>query len=138
MLRCGSGILSIVSLLLGASKAKGVDLDPSAVSASVKNAELNKVKKGFTAIHGDLTHSVSGKYDLVLANMLGDPIKALLRNLRDFTHDNSLVILGGILDFRENEIMEIAKIDFEIVEKQSRDNWVGLVLRPRKHEVMGG
>ena len=72
---CGSGILSIAALLLGAEKAVGVDIDPLAVKTARENGELN----GFTPpvltiLHGDLVDKVEGRYDVVAANIVADAI----------------------------------------------------------------
>ena len=127
----GSGILSIVSLLLGADKADGVDLNVSAVYAARKNAELNGVSNRFNAMHGNLTDTVNGRYDLIVANLLADPIKELLPTLKNFTNPNSIVILSGIVDFREKEVMAAANANFDIVDRKIRDNWVCVVLKPK-------
>lgn len=128
---CGGGILSIVSLLLGADHATGVDISRSAVDASINNVKLNNVSDRFTAICGNLTDSVTGQYDLIVANILADPIKELLKSLREYAHDDTTVILSGIVDFRENEVLEAAK-DFKLIERHDRDGWVCLVMKPRR------
>lgn len=130
---CGSGILSLVSLLFGAGHAVGIDIQKSATEAFKKNAELNHIPADkFSAIQGDLVESVSGKYDLIVANILVDPIKDLLKSLNDYTHDDSIIIISGIVDFRANEVEEIALQYFEIVEKETHDNWVCYVMQPQR------
>ena len=62
---CGSGILSVAGLLLGADSAVGVDIDELAVKTALQNAELNGVKDRFTGICGNLTEKVSGTFDVV-------------------------------------------------------------------------
>lgn len=130
---CGSGILSLVALLFGAGHAVGVDIKKSATEAFKKNAELNHISDDkFSVIQGDLVESVSGKYDLIVANILADPIKELFKNLHNYTHDDSIIIISGIVDFRANEIEEVAQCNFEIIEKETQDNWVCYVMR-HKH-----
>lgn len=128
---CGTGIQSIISILLGAEQAESVDIDPAAVKVTEHNARLNGVAERLTARVGNLTYGTSGTYDLIVANILADPIKELLANLRRFTHDGTTVILSGIKDNREAEIAEVASKDFEIVERHERDNWICFVLRNR-------
>lgn len=67
---CGSGILAVGALLLGAKRAVGVDIDEMAVKTARENAELNGVSDKIEIIHGNLTDKVSGKYNLVLANIV--------------------------------------------------------------------
>lgn len=128
---CGSGILSIVSLLLGASHADGVDISGAAVDCARRNAELNNVSSRFTAINGNLTDSVTGQYDLIVANILTDPLKVLLGRLNNYTHNNTVVVLSGVVDFRNDEISEIMINDFDIIESLMLDNWVCYVMIPK-------
>lgn len=128
---CGCGILSIVSLLMGADHADGVDISPRAVETSIKNAELNRVSDRFSVHEGNLTEHIDGKYDVIVANILVDPIKELLKSLRKFAHDNTTVILSGIVDFRMAEVLKVAKKDFELIETHMRDNWVCLIFKPK-------
>ena len=125
---CGSGILSIISLLLGASRADGVDLESSAVNTAKKNAELNNVQDRFNAVQGNLLEKIAGQYDLVVANLLADPLIALGKDLKSFVHEDSTIILSGIIDFREEEVLA-AMHDFQVIERQERDNWICLVLK---------
>ncbi len=129
---CGTGILSVVSLLLGADHVDAVDIGENAVKAAIENAELNGVADRFSCFQNDLTENLSGKYDLIVANILADPILRLLENLRDFTHDESVVILSGVNVFREAGITDAVVKNFDIIEKETRENWVCYVLRPKK------
>lgn len=125
---CGTGIQSIISVLLGAEKVESVDIDPNAVKTTEHNAKLNNVSDRITARVGSLTEGASGKYDLIVANILADPIIELLKNLHEFVLDTGTVILSGIKDNRENDVLETAK-DFEVIERHSRDGWVCLVMK---------
>ena len=84
---CGSGILGIAALLLGAKKAVGVDIDEVAARTAGENAELNGVGDRFTAICGSFTDKVEGKYDIVLANIVADAIMFLSKGVKDFMKD---------------------------------------------------
>ena len=81
---CGSGILGIAALLMGASEATGVDIDETAVRTAAENAELNGVADRFTAICGSFTEKVEGKFDIVLANIVADAI--ILYHERHYRH----------------------------------------------------
>ena len=79
---CGSGILSIAALLLGASSAVGVDIDPLAVRTARENGELNGFSEPrLTVLEGDLVDKVSGRYAVVAANIVADAIIALSKNI---------------------------------------------------------
>ncbi|MBC7765778.1 MAG: 50S ribosomal protein L11 methyltransferase, partial [Hyphomonadaceae bacterium] len=71
---CGSGILGIAALKLGASRCVSVDLDENAVRVSKENATLNEVEKQMTFIHGNLVDVVTGQYDVIVANIIADAI----------------------------------------------------------------
>ncbi|OSM02477.1 50S ribosomal protein L11 methyltransferase [Magnetofaba australis] len=85
----GSGILAISALKLGAQSALGVDLDPVAVETSARNAELNGVAESYTAQLGD-TPPTGEAYDLVFANILAEPLLAMLQ-----TDDNGAAPLAA-------------------------------------------
>jgi ribosomal protein L11 methyltransferase len=113
---CGSGILSIVSVLLGAKSAIGVDINSKTVKCAKNNAILNNVTDRFNIVEGSLVDKIKGKYDLVVANILTDPLKQLLVNIKDYMKPTSKLILSGIGDFREYEIVEMIKNDFDIIQ----------------------
>lgn len=126
---CGSGILSIISLLLGANHADAIDNSGTAVACARNNAELNNVLDRFTVVKGNLTDSLEGKYDLIVANMLTDSLKVLLADLKKYAHSDTNIILSGIVDFRENEIEDITENNFEIIEKLTSESWSCYVLK---------
>lgn len=121
---CGSGILAIASLLLGAENAVGVDIDEVAVRTAVENAELNNVSGKFTAVCGDLTDKVSGKYDIVVANIVADAIISLSAGVKEFMNPDSVYITSGIIDTRGDEVAEALSRDFEIIERFEENGWV--------------
>lgn len=126
---CGSGILSIVSLLYGADTAHGIDIDGSAIKGAKNNAMLNGVADKFTVRQGDLIEGVTDKYDVVVANLLTDPIKQLLPNLKNCLAENGFAVISGIIDFRKEEVEELINKDFEIIEQTKTDNWCCYVLK---------
>ncbi len=126
---CGSGILAIASLLLGAQSAVGVDIDETAVRTAEENAELNGLSERFTAIHGDLTEKVSGKYDLVVANIVADAIKILSKGIRGFMNPDSVYIMSGIIDTRGDEVAEEVGKYFDIIERVEDNGWVCLAAK---------
>ncbi len=123
---CGSGILSIASLLLGADKAVGVDIDALAVKTAIENGEVNGLKEPeYTVLHGNLTDKVSGKYDVVVANIVADVIIMFCENVADFMKDDSVFVTSGIIDTRETDVTDaFEKYGFEIIARHTEGGWV--------------
>ena len=128
---CGSGILAIASLLLGAGSAVGVDIDETAVKTAKENAEINNVADRFTAITGDLTEKVTGKYNLIVANIVADAIMFLSKGVKEFMTPDTVYIMSGIIDTRADEVISAISPDFEIIEKYEDKGWVCLVAKAK-------
>ena len=123
---CGSGILSIASLLLGADEATGVDIDKLAVKTAMENAVRNGFDESkYTLYHGNLTDKVSGKFDVIAANIVADAIIMLSKGVDEFMNDDSVYIVSGIIDVRENEV--VAALDnygFRITARHEEGGWL--------------
>ena len=124
---CGSGILAIATLLLGAKSAVGVDIDETAVKTARENAELNNVSDRFEVLCGDLTDKVHGKYNVVAANIVADAIISLSRDVDKFMHKDSVYIMSGIIDTRSAEVEKAVSEKFSIIRKFEENGWVCLV-----------
>jgi ribosomal protein L11 methyltransferase len=120
---CGSGILGIATLLLGAKEAVGVDIDETAVRTAKENAEINGVSDRFTAICGSFTEKVEGKYDIVLANIVADAIMFLSKGVKDFMKDDAVYIMSGIIDTRAEEVKASVSQHFDIIEEHLDNGW---------------
>lgn len=131
---CGSGILGIAAVLLGADSAFGVDIDETAVRTANENAGINGVGGRFTAIAGDLVDKVTEKYDIVVANIVADAIIALSASAPRFMTDNAVYIVSGIIDARADDIKNAVKDSFDIVEENTLGGWYCFVLR-QKHQT---
>lgn len=129
---CGSGILGIAAVLLGAESAFGVDIDEMAVRTANENAEVNKVADRFTAIAGDLVDKVDGKYDIIVANIVADAIISLSAHVSAFMKDDAVYIVSGIIDTRANDVINAVKDIFEIVEENTLGGWYCFVLKQKK------
>lgn len=126
---CGSGILSIASVLLGAETAVGVDIDAQSVKTAKENAELNNVSDKTKYIVGDLADKINGKYTVVCANIVADVVIRLLGDVRAFMEENAVLLVSGIIDARENDVLAAAeKHGFKVKEKQYKDNWCAFAL----------
>lgn len=120
---CGSGILAIAACRLGAESAVAVDIDELAVKTTMENAELNKITN-ITAIEGNLTDRVSGKFDLVIANIVADVIISLVPDIPAFLKENGTFICSGIIHDRADEVKEaIFKGGFTIVKELQKKDW---------------
>ncbi len=128
---CGSGILSIAALLLGAESAVGVDIDPTAVKTAVENAQINKVASRFTGICGDLTEKIRGKYNMVVANIVADAIMFLSKGVKKIMNPDTIYIMSGIIDARGDEVAKAVSCDFEIIERYEEKGWVCLVAKTK-------
>lgn len=130
---CGSGILGIAAVLLGAENAFGVDIDELAVRTANENAAVNRVEDKFTAIAGDLVDKVDGKYDIVVANIVADAIIALSASVSALMKDDAVYIVSGIIDTRADDVKKAVGERFEIIEENTYRGWYCFVLKLRKN-----
>ncbi len=132
---CGSGILSIVSLKLGAGVVNGTDVDPICMEAVKENMEVNHLAEKMGRFYqGDLTtdqklqEQVGAEcYDIVVANILADIIIPLAPALFGRLKKSGVCITSGIIDFKEHEVTEALKAaGFTIVETTRQGEWVSI------------
>ncbi len=128
---CGSGILSVAALLLGAKQAVGVDIDEMAVRTARDNAALNGVEARFTALAGNLTDRVHGQFDLVAANIVADVILMLNTSIKDYLKPGAVYLMSGIIDTREQEILDSLAQNFDILEVCRDRGWTAIAARAR-------
>lgn len=128
---CGSGILSIASLLLGAKSAFGVDIDALAVKTALDNAKKNGFEPPvFDAVQGNLSDKVSEKYNVIVANIVADIIIKFNTQVNEFLSDNGIYITGGIIESREDEVlMSFAQNGFKVVQRFEEKGWLVFVLK---------
>jgi len=122
---CGSGILGIAAMKLGA-KVDACDTDPISVENSITNAQLNNLK--FSKIWEGSSSLVNTKYDLVVANIVADVLTFIANDLKKALKDDAVLILSGILDKYESKVLNFYK-DCEVIEKIAQDEWVTLILK---------
>lgn len=122
----GSGILSIASVLLGAERAVGVDLDPVAVEVAKENVQLNQVQDKVEILRGDLVSTVEGKYEIVVANIIAEAILILLdSDVRSFIKEEGSFICSGIILEKERSILEkLEEKGFEVLAIDRQGEWV--------------
>ncbi len=128
---CGSGILSIAALLLGANNAFGVDIDSLAVKTAMANAAENGFDNSrFTAVQGNLSDKVSGTYNVIIANIVADIIMEFNKEVGNFLSDDGVYITGGIIETREDEVLySFAQNGFEVIERFEEKGWLVFVLK---------
>lgn len=127
---CGTGILAIASLLLGAGHAVAVDIDPNAVRVARQNAMQNGVLSRMDVLQGNLVDRVEGKYDLVVANIIADAIIALARPVKNFLNTGGVFIASGIILDRLDDVLEAMKREgYRQIEHRTMDDWAVVVAR---------
>ncbi len=137
---CGSGILSIASLLCGAESAFGIDIDPAAARVSKENAALNPFDGRFDALAGNILEedsdpalktALDGKvFDTVVANIVADVIMALAPAVKKILSPQGSFIVSGIIEHRVDEVIECLQNNgYAIAEKRQKDNWFALKVR---------
>ena len=130
-LGCGSGILSIAALLLGADSAFGCDIDDKAVDVAYENAALNGIGKDrYTVRAGDvlsdkrLRADMGAGYDIVVANIVADVIIALAATARDLMSPDGYFLCSGIIDDRAAEVKgKLVENGFTILEENTSEGW---------------
>ena len=122
---CGSGILSIAAMKLGAI-VDACDTDVVSVENSLVNAELNDVK--FHNIWEGSCSVSTKKYDMVVANIVADVLTFISKELKQALKDDGILVLSGILDKYEEKVLSFYK-NCEIVQRIAQDEWVTLILK---------
>ena len=133
-LGCGSGILSIAALLLGADRAVACDIDEKCMDVAYENAALNGVGRDrYTVRWGDvvtdqaLRQELGGPYDVVVANIVADVIKALASTVRPLVKEGGIFLCSGIIDTRAHEVEEaLVKNGLTVTRRREKNGWVAL------------
>ena len=135
---CGSGILSIIGLMLGIKSASATDVDEHAVEAAIENAKANHIDMSkYTVKTGDIITDAAFRqemgmhqYDIVVANILADIIIPLSGVIKDNMKPGALFISSGIIDTKEEAVREALLANgFEIVEVTHSGDWVSFTAR---------
>ncbi len=133
---CGSGILSVAAIKLGAKKALGVDLDNASIVAAKKTAELNGVQEKMEVGLGSVSEINNQEFsfneaDLVLTNILAPIIIRLFNDgLSKLVKERGYLILSGILDYQADEVVQKAiEEGFHLIQKVLINDWVGLAFK---------
>ncbi|MEJ2176709.1 MAG: 50S ribosomal protein L11 methyltransferase [Gammaproteobacteria bacterium] len=125
---CGSGILGIAAIALGAHKAIGVDIDPKALQAATHNAHINGVEQCFEVVPADqfdINHA-GLKAEVVIANILIGALLALRQRLTDLVASGGVLVLSGLLENQVEQIEASYGDDFEFDRFQQQE-WIVLI-----------
>lgn len=117
---CGSGILAIAAARFGAARVDGVDIDPQAVRSSVDNARANGVRATFTLAD----EALQASYDVVVANILANPLRLLAPLLATRCRPGGRIALAGILEAQADEVTGAYARWFTMRCEESREGWV--------------
>ena len=136
-LGCGSGILSIAALRLGAEYAFACDIDEKCVDVAYENAALNgidqtryTVRWGNVLTDDALRREMGGGYDIVVANIVADVIMGLSGSVRGFLKPGGLFLCSGIIDDRAQEVLDKLKADgWDVIEQRQSEGWYSFLCR---------
>lgn len=134
---CGSGILSIAALKLGAGSVVGTDVDGDCIISTHENMTVNHLAENSGEFYvGNLIddkafqEKIGTGYDLVVANILADIIIPMAPALYQCAKEQGVLITSGIIDFKENEVKEaLEQAGFEILEVNHQGEWVNVTAR---------
>jgi ribosomal protein L11 methyltransferase len=126
---CGSGILAIAAVKLGAASAFGVDTDPVAEEATLSNARRNRLVRRVHAREGSLP-SGEPAFDVVLANLIAGVLVPLAGPLRDEVRPGGILLASGIFHDREGAVVEAFEAaGLDVTDRTAEGDWVALEAR---------
>lgn len=133
---CGSGILSIIALKMGAESAVGIDIDENAITATYENLEVNQIpQEKCRVLAGNILEDKGIQedvgfecYDIVVANILADVLEPLTPLVPQHLKKGGTYITSGIIDMKEEEVKAVieAQPELEIVEITRQNDWVSI------------
>ncbi len=135
---CGSGILSIAGLLLGAKEADAIDIDPNAIKIAYENSDRNQIDRArYHVAAGDVLEDTAvqdmykGKnYDVVVANIVADIIIALTKQVPDYIKQAGIFVCSGIIVERKQDVLDaLAAAKFSVVEVVEKASWAAIAAR---------
>ena len=121
---CGSGVLAVAALLLGAQEVQCVDIDPQALTATVSNAEVNGVESNIRVSQKPAELEPA---ELVLANILAGPLTELAPQLAELTKPGGTIVLSGILETQAEELLQTYSAWFDMQPVATMEDWARLI-----------
>lgn len=120
---CGSGILGLTALKLGASNAGGIDIDPQALIASRENTRRNGIDPGLFPVHLPQNRASLESSDVLVANILAGPLVELKQDILEFLKPGGLLCLSGILVSQAPRVIEHYQDDIDFQPMTCKDEW---------------
>ncbi len=128
---CGSGILGITALKLGAKSCIMSDIEQAAAEAASENAVYNGVSERAEVFCGDLTEKVCGCFDVVLANLTADILLRLKDLLVPLVKSGGHIIISGLIHARADEVLDNFSECFELIERERKGEWQAMLLKAK-------
>jgi ribosomal protein L11 methyltransferase len=123
----GSGILALAGKRFGAGDVVGIDNDPLAISTAKQNARCNRIR-GVKFVTGDIAKNITGKYDIITANLYSELLVSLLPQFRKNLAAQGHLILSGVLRKQEPQLLRALKSNaFQIHTIRRRGKWIALL-----------
>ena len=119
---CGTGILAIAAAKFGAKSVIAIDNDPQAVLSSKENVAKNKCENTITTIHS-INQGSDRKCDLLIANILANPLVELEPLFSDLVHTKGMLLLSGILKEQVDRVVKCYSINFSNIEVANKGEW---------------
>ena len=127
---CGSGILGIAAVKLGAQKAYLTDIDPVAVASATHNSELNGTADKTVVAHSNLLDDTDIQGDIMLANITGEILKMLAPSIPKNLKKDGVLILSGIIESRLQMVQEAYEgVGLKLVKQRRKGEWFALVFQ---------
>ena len=127
---CGSGILGISAIKLGAGKAYLTDIDPIAVESSLHNSQLNGVAEKTVVAHSNLLENTDVQGDIMIANITGEVLKMLAPSIPKNLKKDGVLILSGIIESRLAMVKEAYEaVGMQVILERRKGEWFALVLQ---------
>ena len=131
---CGSGILSIGAMLLGADSAVAVDIEENAAVTALENAVKNHIpKEKYKTYFGNiltdekLADEIDDKYDIIAANIVADVLIAMKESFLRYLKKGGILIVSGIIEERMDEVIDALKsVGFKAPEPEVREGWAAV------------
>ena len=131
----GSGILSVISMMLGAERACAVDIERASYEIALENALMNGIHRNSDAKVGDVTDdefrsTLGSGYDIVFANIVSGVIIALAPYIKGFLADDGVFITSGIIDERKDEVLSALEANgLKLIKATNRRGWNALIMK---------
>lgn len=127
---CGTGVLSIAALKLGAKQVIAVDIDDLAIAATEINATLNSISPDqLTAVK--CLPELRNQVDIIICNIIINPLVTFAQQFANYLQPNGILVLSGMLDEQIEEVVEAFSSQFQLVSHDNQDGWGRVILQRR-------